>query len=441
MVTASEERQWLRHLMPLPHEIAVTGETAVAPADIAIRLRAEAGEVERHAAPELEALFVEMVGVQPSGSRFEIAIGVADAQGELEGTPIEGFHRLGELPHREQAYVIHPVGDSRLVLAALDERGVCYAVRTLMQLLEPKLSESRLSIPLVTITDWPVLDERGMWNFPDPDSWIPWMSSLKLSFGKMASTELDTVERGKPNRARIDTELMEAGRLRAFNYVPYILHLNFSTTTQERDHKILAELPAEVKVERACATELERVHHIPRDLMANPLYDHYASEGRWIASYDVPVGASGRVDTPEFKVPHRSAHRIRDYVGQLVRRRYSGAYGMMAWATKGREICGYNICALAEWSWNLDGRTEREFATAWATREGFEDRDAVADWAELMGPVEFDVYDSDFPICYSWGKALETEGLLRRVPILATPEGRPTGRHAREWECPASVWL
>ena len=31
--------------------------------------------------------------------------------------------------------------------------------------------------------------------------------------------------------------------------------------------------------------------------------------------------------------------------------RYSGAYGMMAWATKGREICGYNICALAEYSW------------------------------------------------------------------------------------------
>ena len=24
-----------------------------------------------------------------------------------------------------------------------------------------------------------------------------------------------------------------------------------------------------------------------------------------------------------------------------------------------------------------------------------------------MGPVEFDVYDSDFPICYSWGKAAE----------------------------------
>jgi hypothetical protein len=31
----------------------------------------------------------------------------------------------------------------------------------------------------------------------------------------------------------------------------------------------------------------------------------------------------------------------------------------------------------------------------------------VGEWAELMGPVEFDVYDSDFPVCYSWGKAVE----------------------------------
>ena len=31
----------------------------------------------------------------------------------------------------------------------------------------------------------------------------------------------------------------------------------------------------------------------------------------------------------------------------------------------------------------------------------------MAEWATLMGPVEFDVYDSDFPICYSWGKASE----------------------------------
>ena len=65
--------------------------------------------------------------------------------------------------------------------------------------------------------------------------------------------------------------------------------------------------------------------------MANPLFDYSAAAGRWVASYDVPVAANGKVDTPEFKVPQRSAHRIKDYVVQLVRRNYSGAYAMLAW--------------------------------------------------------------------------------------------------------------
>jgi hypothetical protein len=54
---------------------------------------------------------------------------------------------------------------------------------------------------------------------------------------------------------------------------------------------------------------------------------------------------------------------------------------------------------------------------AWATREGYEDPEAVADWAELVGPVEFDVYDSDFPTCYSWRQA-ENLVIERRRPRL-----------------------
>jgi len=83
----------------------------------------------------------------------------------------------------------------------------------------------------------------------------------------------------------------------------------------------------------------------------------------------------------------------------------------------GREICGFDIAALAEWSWNLEGRTEREFAEAWAVREGFGNPEAVGEWSDLMGPVEADVYDSDFPTCYSWGKALRMVK-NREQPVL-----------------------
>lgn len=501
---------WTSYLLPRPQEIRIADSVRCKPSEVGIALRDQAGPIEQQGAAELEALFAEKGRSKPDGRGFTIDIGVAEATSAA-------MARLQRLSRKAQAYLIEPQGRDRLVLTSADERGVYYACQTLIQLLEPEMSRDQVHIPLAEVMDWPDMDERGLWNFPEPEAWIPWLVTLKLNYGKMASTQLHPIERGRRNRATIDRELLEAARRRAFNYLPYILHLNFlhdcglfraypelagkgdgaltgryfahkagnqhrvpcasqpllvqilqewmediagqgagevscwlserpgqcgclectavgqfvlearafvaawrraqthhpnlqiriflSTTTPERDYRVLDELPPAVKIERACATELERVLHRPRDLMANPLLDHYAAEGRWIASYDVPIAANGRVDTPEFKVPQRSAHRVRDYIGQLVRRGYSGAYGMMAWGGPERQICSFNIHAVAEWAWNSRGRDEAEFAVAWARREGYAKPEVVAEWAALMGPVEFDVYDSDFPICYSWGRA------------------------------------
>ncbi len=533
------ETKWLRHLLPLPHEIAIEGVVECRPDQVGIRVAEGAGDLESAAATELRQLFAERTGVEPGEGKkeFTILLGVADSDRRLDAVDVD-IERLQELSTSSQAYVIQPDSRARLLLCALDGKGVSYAARTLYQLLEPVLSPEKVTVPLLRVLDWPDVEERGLWNFPDPGEWIPWLSSLKLNYGKMASTDLASVRKGESGTASIDFARREAALLRGFNYVPYIVHLNFlhdtgifrvypelagkgdsalagrylahkegnqhrapcasqpllvrliaewmdsiaaqggaeiscwlserpcqcecdqclpvgqfvletraflaawararelhpelairifsSTTTTESDHRILAELPPEVKFERACATGMERVPHLPRDLIANPLLDRCAEEGRWIASYDVPLGVYGRVDTPEFKLPHHSAHRIRDFVGQLIRRGYSGTYGMMAWATQAEQTCGFNICALAEYSWNLRGRSERDFALAWATREGYEDPRAVADWAELVGPIEFDVYDSDFPICYSWGQAASMvierqrprlgEGMFRYYP-------------------------
>lgn len=521
--------QWLRHLMPLPQEISF-GDTVICnPKEVTIRVGEKASSAERFAATELTNLFRTRCGQVPMGSRFELFLGIVDNQGRVEGRPLAQAHRLAELPNRDQAYVIQPQGAEGLVLAGLGGKGVYYAARTLAQLLEPVLGSEQVVIPLINVLDWPDLAERGLWNFPQPADWIPWLSSLKLNYGKMSETRLYPIERGKQIHAEIERNLMVESRLRAFNYLPYILHLNFlhdvglfsaypelagkgdgalagryfahkggnqhrvpcasnpllvdilagwmmdiadqgaeevscwlserpaqcgcqpctavgqfvlearafveawrrvtsahpnfhirlflSTTTAQRDHQVLAETPPEVKIERACATAMERVLCVPRDLMANPLLDHYASQGRWLVSYDVPLTVNACVDTPEFKLPESSAHRVRDYVRHLHRRHYQGASGMMAWRTMAREICGFNIHALAEWAWNANGRSEREFAVAWATIQGYEHPELVGEWSELMGPLEFDVYDSNFPICYSWGQAEEMV-VQRRRPSL-----------------------
>ena len=89
------------------------------------------------------------------------------------------------------------------------------------------MSREQVHIPLAEVIDWPDMDERGLWNFPEPATWIPWLATLKLNYGKMASTQLHPIERGQRNRATIDREQFEAAQQRAFNYLPYILHLNF----------------------------------------------------------------------------------------------------------------------------------------------------------------------------------------------------------------------
>jgi hypothetical protein len=523
LIKRPDLQAWRNFLLPLPREIGIAEWVDCRPGEVRVRVLEGAGELEAQAGAELRQLFVEKGGggdadgVDADGAGFEILLGVP-TDGSLAGIPID-MEPLHDRPNRDQAYLITAHGKDRLLLSALDGRGVYYAARTLYQLLEFTISPERVYLPLATVRDWPDVEERGLWNFPDVADWIPWMASIKLNYGKMADTRLATIERDRRNHAQIDAGLMREAARRAFNYLPFILHLNFlhecglfqaypelagvgdgalcgryfahkqgnqhrvpcasqpklveilaewmsaiaaqgageiscwlserpgqcgcsgctatgqfvmearaftaawrrvqsqypnltirlflSTTSSQRDHQVVAEAPPEVKIERACAVWLERVLHQPRDLMANPLLDSGAAEGRWVASYDVPIGAFGRVDTPEFKLPARSAHRVRDYVSQLIRRRYRGAYGMLAWTSLARQINGFNVEALAEWSWNGDGRDEEAFATAWATRHGFADPERVGRWATLMGPIEFDVYDSDFPMCYSWGQAIE----------------------------------
>ncbi len=529
ILTPHEKAQWIRYLIPLPHEIKLERKIILRPSDVSIILRKNAGDIERNAAAMLENLFKSKTGIIPDGKKFSIIIGIAGQNGKLNGHTVSGFRSLNNLPNNDQAYIIQSYGDNTLILTALNGKGIYYAAVTLYQLLKPYMSSEKVELPLANVLDWPDIAERGLWNFPDPEQFIPWMSMMKLNYGKMVKTKIHTVERGKKNHVTIDKELMMKARLSAFNYMPFIMHFNFlhtyglfkaypelagvgdsalagryfahktgnqhrvpctsqplfteiltewmmdiasqganevscwlserpaqcgcdqctevgqfvkearacvnawettrktypdfvirifmSTITDERYYVVCAETPEEVRLERACANWIERVPHLPRDLFVNPLFDYYAAHGRWIANYDVPLGAYGRVDTPEYKVPCSSAHRIKNFVSQLIDRKYQGAYGMLAWNNFAKETYGFNINALAEWSWNKNGRTEKEFAIAWATREGYANPEAVGEWSEIMGPVEFDVYDSEFPVCYSRGQA--TQMVNERIrPVL-----------------------
>ena len=539
-VSETEQQTWLRHLIPLPHQISIPDKLAIACREIGIRGRAGASDVERAALAELKAFFRAKTGVVPRGKGFQILVGVVDGNGELCGKTIAGVERLLELPNSDQAYTIQPAGENGLALAALDGKGVFYAMATLRSLLEPVTTRERTEIPLMTVEDWPDYAERGLWNQNAEQILLDHGAAMKLNYARLVKTTLHRVSRDG-NHATLDVDLMEKGRLKAVNFVPSIMHLNFlhrkglydeypvlrgkgdtaiagqyhahkegrkekqhrapcasnpllsrilaewmmdiaatgapecscwlterpaqcacekcmkegqfvqearafvnawgevgkkhpgfgirifiSTTTDERHAEVLADLPHGVRVERACAMGLERRRHEPRDAFTNERIDSLAAKGLWAATYDVPITANGKVETPEFKLPFSSPHRIRDFLEQMEKRNYSAAYGMLAFSGSW-QACSFNISALAEWSWNLDGRTEKEFAAAWAARNGYENPARVAEWSGLMGPIEFDVYDSGFPECYVWGRAVDMIREKRR-PVL----GRGMFRYYRD---------
>ena len=82
-----------------------------------------------------DVLFQEKTGAVPSGTAFEIIIGILDARNMVAGITVDNADRLDSLPNNDQAYIIRPV-DDKLILTGINGKGVYYAVMTLMQLIE-----------------------------------------------------------------------------------------------------------------------------------------------------------------------------------------------------------------------------------------------------------------------------------------------------------------
>ena len=373
---------WRNVLLPLPREIAIAQWVDCRPGDVGVRVVDEAGELEEQAGAELRQLFADRGGVDPDGTDFEIVLGVATG-GSLAGMPIDVVS-LHDRPNRQQAYLITPHGGNRLLLSALDGRGVYYAARTLYQLLEFTMSPQKVCMPLVTVRDWPDVEERGLWNFPDAAEWIPWMASLKLNYGKMVDTRLATVERGRRNHADIDAGLMRQAARRALNYVPYVVHLNF-------------------------------LH----DCGLFRAYPELAGKGDGALSGRYVAHKQG----DQHRVPCASQPKLVEILAEwMIAIAAQGAREISCWLSERPGQCGCSACT-ATGQFVLEARA---FTAAWrrarsqypglairlflSTTTSEMDPQRVGRWATLIGSIEFDVYDSDFPMCYSWGRAVEMVG-------------------------------
>jgi len=496
-VSGEEQARWLRWVIPQPQQAHFRGRVQVQAADVRVRLRDGAGAVERNAAEAILGLFKEKGGVAEfsDSPAFEVWLGACDAEGRIAGMTVPGAADLAKLPNWEQAYLIRPVGDNRLVLTALDEQGLYYAAQTFRQLLEGQFADGTVTLPLAEITDWPDLAERGEWGGSAAQD-IEWLAEQKMNLVEVhASLGFDEEGRGV---ATLPQELLDRGRLHAVKVVPIIRHLDYlqgsgigekypelkgegesarlrtDTLTlcfsKPKMTEIMADwlgslaaqpgvtdinvwlseyagqcgctecqqaqaegwpqhalearavkralqivrpkyphlrarvlltqgsYPVNGRVLEAAQPEVDVSYYCgggqpvstydsSREPMIYPLLADYAAQGHWLGVYPQFTASYGTV------CPWSGPQFIKSRMTEFVEK---GLKCVCGYTVPENRLHDFNVTAAGEWSWNAHGRSEREFAAAWATRRGLKNPDLAAEWAVLLGPVGWDVYGSGY---------------------------------------------
>jgi len=170
--------------------------------------------------------------------------------------------------------------------------------------------------------------------------------------------------------------------------------------------KVLAEIPEDVGV---TYYDGGRTYDSSKEPMIYPLLEAFAAKGRWLGCYP-QLTASWRIVCP-WSGPQFIRYRMQEFVDKKLR-------CLCGYATPDNRFYAFNVMAAAEWSWNARGRSEREFAAAWATRRRIADADRAADWAVRIGRVGWDVYGSQIPYPWFW-KMGDTLSRHQAIPLGA----------------------
>jgi hypothetical protein len=155
--------------------------------------------------------------------------------------------------------------------------------------------------------------------------------------------------------------------------------------------EVYSLIPPEVKIEKACQCGMKKEINGSDVYYIYPMAEEYAKKGYWIASYNLPfLGFNTSFDVINYKKE----------ITRYVHHKWSGIYAL-AHSTNidfNKYYCSPSISAIAEWGWNCNGRTPKDFAIAWATVNKIEKADKVGEWAEFMLPLEYEIVKSGIPI-------------------------------------------
>jgi len=216
-LTATESATWTMYVVPLPKNITITGQITCRPEQVTLEVPDDAPPLVRRAAEELR---------RSLGHRMEIPSAPTPVFTLVLRTGGSDTSELSQLKNSDQAYRIVPLkNQAGLKLVALGPHGLYYAAQTLRQLIEAKATDRFVTLPILTVTDWPDIADRGVWGTDTPHH-IPWLAGRKFNYMEQVATILidenkqPVVGMREPRRRMLDE-----GPRYGINPVPAIVHL------------------------------------------------------------------------------------------------------------------------------------------------------------------------------------------------------------------------
>jgi len=216
-VPQDEALAWTHYLVPLPKQVAITAKLTVPANEVAVKVSGADDPLARQAVKELhDALGRSEDAPSPTQPMFTITL-------QMGGPDAE---KLKDLKNADQAYSILPEADARqLRLVALRRRGLYYAGKTVQQLIKAKVHAGQVEMPLLRVTDWPDLQDRGLWG-GDSSNHLRWMSDRKMNYDEQIShTGVDKDKRCYVSYPPYKQRMIDEGPTYGINPVPVVLHL------------------------------------------------------------------------------------------------------------------------------------------------------------------------------------------------------------------------
>jgi len=216
-ITPAERLAWVRHTVPLPKKIDITARLTCRADQVTIEAPADAAPLVGHAVQELyESLGVSGEQTHTKQPAFTILL----QQGGPEASD------LSKLNNSDQACRIIPLTDrTGLKLIALTPRGLYYAAKTLQQLIRARAADNNVTLPILTVTDWPDIADRGLWGSDSPFH-IRWLADRKLNYmEQVAANTLDENKRPVVTMSETRGRMLTEGPACGFQPVPALVHL------------------------------------------------------------------------------------------------------------------------------------------------------------------------------------------------------------------------